>query len=257
MYFILTIIRSTSKFTRILRCRELGVWSSGFLFKSLLSKCGVIVGVVGGSTSSVDVRCLRPYSSSSLWSLSFSGVISSKSAVSPKKPNCPSLDVGCSGNGLWKEAVLMSPTSTSSSIRLSAKRSVRDGPIGVVQNFSSWGEEGRTTEGTSSGSWSAVFLWHFNRISFYNVVNPRWGWLKTNIHPFSKFFHTNLQFFDTALLLRYLRFRKGNITIIIIDHGLYLNNIRAMVWQTDTLDNNLLEIDIERIQVVTDNFEAT
>ena len=147
IHIILTMIRSTSIFTRILRCR-LGVsevWFSDFLFMSLLSLRGATVGVTGGSTSSVELGSLQPPSCPSSPSFSrslpFSGVGllvkgASKSAVSPKA-SCPSLDVGCTGNGLWKEVVLMSPRSTSSSIRLSVKCSVRDGLKGVVQNFSS------------------------------------------------------------------------------------------------------------------------
>lgn len=145
IHFILTMIRSTSIFTRILRCRPgvSAVWLSGFL--PLVSKCGATVDVTGGSTSGVELRSLQPsscLSSSFSRSLSFSGVRllikgASKSAVSSKVPSCPSLDVGCIGNGLWKEVVLMSPRSTSSSIRLSVKCRVRDGPKGVVQNFSS------------------------------------------------------------------------------------------------------------------------
>ena len=62
MHSILTVIRSTSIFTRILRCRALGVSVislSGFLSMSLLSRCGAIVGVVIGLTPSIDSRSLR------------------------------------------------------------------------------------------------------------------------------------------------------------------------------------------------------
>ena len=62
MHFILTMIRSTSIFTRILRCREpevSAVWLSEFLFSSLLSKCGATVGVDGRSTPSVELRSLQ------------------------------------------------------------------------------------------------------------------------------------------------------------------------------------------------------